>query len=203
MAVSSGSTDQQSPLRTRWAAFLGPKRWIQAIAALALAVTALFGGLDRVDAGVTTVKPGEQYDDGALTVTVQRAKLVPVLTAGDRVMRKADPGTQFLAVVATLVNDGTQPVPLRRELELRDVEQARIIAVFRLADGTTTAYLGPGLSDEFAFVWQVPETALSAGDDVLLRIWQKRYQEMMVASGRGWIDGTDYGKVMLTVETQK
>ncbi|MBU3751314.1 MAG: hypothetical protein FGM52_12875 [Mycobacterium sp.] len=104
--------------------------------------------------------------------------------------------------MAALANDGTEPVPLGREIDLLATEATQVGA-FRLADGTSTAYLGPGLSDEFAFVWQLPETALRPGQTVSLRIWKKQYRELMVGSGRGWVDGTDYGVVELTAESRR
>lgn len=183
---------------------LGPKRWYQALAAIALAVTGLFGGLDRVDTAVTHVEPGTVYDDGALQVTVKRAKVLPVLTAGEKVLMNAPPGAQFLAVVTALANDGTEPVPLAGEIDLRGVEQPGAVTVFRLADGSRTASLGPGLSDDFAYVWQLPEAALHPGDTVTVRIWKKQYIELSVALGKGWIDSTtDYAEVELPVGAQR
>lgn len=200
MSVSRPGARAQS-LTSRLAG-LGPRRLGKVAAVLGLAVTAAFGGLDRVDPSVTAVKPGQSYDDGALAITVKRARLVPTLTAGDRVLSTAEPGSQYLAVVAALANDGTEPVPLGREIDLLATEATQVGA-FRLADGTSTAYLGPGLSDEFAFVWQLPETVLRPGQTVSLRIWKKQYRELMVGSGKGWVDGTDYGVVELTAESRR
>ena len=81
---------------------LGPRRWWQILVATTLAFTGFFGGLDRVDTTVTRLQPGVQYDDGALTVTVKRATLVPTVTAGEKVLMNAEPGSQFLAVAATM-----------------------------------------------------------------------------------------------------
>ncbi|MFM9034321.1 MAG: hypothetical protein ACKOQ4_08535 [Mycobacterium sp.] len=179
---------------------LGPKRWYQGLAAVALAITGLFGGLDRVDTAVTRIEPDAEFDDGALTVTVKRARLLPEVTAGERVLMSAAPGWQYLAVVTALANDGTEPVPLPDEIDLRNVETTGDVTVFRLADGSQTASLGPGLSGEFAYVWQLPATALRPGEGVSLRIWKKKYIELSVALGRGWIDSsTDYAEMELPV----
>lgn len=197
------STRNPESLTGRLAA-LGPKRFSQALAAAALAVTGLFGGLDRVDTAVTPLEPDSPFDDGALTVTVKRARLLPEVTAGEKVLLTAPPGSQYLAVVASLANDGTEPVPLSGEIDLRGVEQSGAATVFRLADGSQTASLGPGLSDDFGYVWQVPLTALRPGDTVELRIWKKRYIELSVALGKGWIDSsTDYAEVKISVEERR
>lgn len=183
---------------------LGPKRWYQGLAAIALAITGLFGGLDRVDTAVTRIEPDARFDDGALTVTVKRARLLPEISAGERVLMSAPPGSQYLAVVTALANDGTEPVPLPDEIDLRDVDTTGEVTVFRLADGSQTASLGPGLSGDFAYVWQLPATALHPGETVNLRIWQKKYIELSVALGKGWIDSsTDYAEVELPVGSRQ
>ncbi|WP_158240355.1 hypothetical protein [Mycobacterium hubeiense] len=92
----------------QWFTGLGITQLRQGLILAILAVTALFGGLDTVNTKVTEVKPGKEFNDGALTVTVHRATLVTQLTAGDRVLLKADPGAQFLAVVATVKNPGNR-----------------------------------------------------------------------------------------------
>jgi hypothetical protein len=164
-----------------------------------LAATALFGGLDTVDTGVTAVQPDEPFDDGAAAVAVTRATLVPKLTAGDRVLMTATAGSQFLAVPTTVTNTSNVPVPLRNELDLR-MADARKIGVFRLDDGSQTASLGPGLTDRLAFVWQVPSSGPQPGDTATVRIWRKTYQELNVTYGQAWIDSlTDYRQVELPV----
>jgi hypothetical protein len=196
MAVTSEPAPRLTARIWTTLAGLGPKRGVHALVLLVLAATALFGGLDQVDPSVTDVDPGEAYDDGALTVTVKRASLVPAVMAGKRVLIHPKAGFQYLAVVAAVANDGTQPVGLDDELDLHGVADATRIAVFRLADGTQTASLGPGLADDMGFVWQVPVTALHSGDTVTVRIWKKQYTELSVAQGRAWLDSlTDYGQV--------
>lgn len=176
-------------------------QWAKGVVAVLLGATALFGGLDRVDTGVTTVRPGERYDDGAVSVTVDRASVVSSVTAGDRVLRQPEPGSRYLAVVAEVSNDGSTDAPLTDELDLRGVPDARKAGAFRLADGTQSVRLGPGLQDRFGFVWQIPESALSAGDTVTVRIWKKQYKELSVTYGKGWVDSlTDYGQVEIPVQ---
>ncbi|WP_158240356.1 hypothetical protein [Mycobacterium hubeiense] len=95
-------------------------------------------------------------------------------------------------------------MPLTEELDLRGEPDAKWIGAMRLADGTRTARLGPGLTDELAFVWQLPADALRAGDSVTLRVWKQQYRELIVPYGKGWIDSlTDYGQVVIPVGSRQ
>lgn len=165
-----------------------------------LAVTALFGGLDTVDAKVTSFKPGDEFNDGGLSVKVLRATLVSQLTAGERILMTAGSGSQYLAVVAAVKNTSTVDVPLAKELDLRGEPDAKWVDAMRLADGSRTSRIGPGLTDEIAFIWQLPVDALHVGDSVTLRVWKQQYRELSVAYGKGWTDSlTSYGKVVIPV----
>lgn len=186
------------------AADLTVRQWIRIAVIGALAATAVFGGLDSVDTAMTPAEVGEQFDDGALDVTVKRATLVHELKAGDRVLMQADPGTQFLAIVSQLKNDGADNVRLDGEIDLREVSAAVPVGVFRIDDGTRVARLGPGLSDTLAFVWRIPVDALHAGDSATVRVWKKQYQELAVTYGKTWIDSaTDYFQLDVPVGGQR
>lgn len=176
-------------------------RQMRQLAVLAvLGATALFGGLDTVDDSVTTFRPGEEFSDGQFTVVVERASLVGELRSGSRVLRAPAPGTQYLGVVATVRNDGTTSGGLRNELDLRDQPKAEFVGAMRLDGGTEILSLGPGLKEEVAFVWSLPESALRPGQDIELRIWKKQFRELAVTYGRAWIDSeTDYGQVTVQV----
>ena len=61
--------------------------------------------------------------------------------------------------------------------------------------------LGPGLTDEVAFVWSLPEDALVQGDSVTLRVWTKTFTEMVATYGQGWLpSATDYITVTVPVK---
>jgi hypothetical protein len=51
------------------------------------------------------------------------------------------------------------------------------------------------------FTWVLPEDALSPGQDVTLRVWEKKYQQLRVAyGGTEWVDSdTDYGQTVVPV----
>jgi hypothetical protein len=73
--------------------------------------------------------------------------------------------------------------------------------VIRFADGSPIQTLGPGLTEQLAFVWELPETALSPGQTVTLRVWKKKYTQLLVTyGGKSWRDSlTDYGETVVPV----
>ena len=167
---------------------------------LVLTVTAAFGGLDTVDGHVTSVAVGEEFNDGPFTVTVDRARLVPQLVAGRRMLLPPQPGRRYLAVVVTLVSNGIIPVLLADQIELVGVADAKWAKAMRIADSTMTIWQGPGLTDQLAFVWTVPEGTVRIGDPVAIRLWKQQFTELKVTYGRTWIDSvTDYGQVAVPV----
>jgi hypothetical protein len=155
----------------------GFSQWWKAIVTVVLASTALFGGLDTVDTSVTTFNPGDEFSDGEFTVKVERATLVRELRAGNTVLGGEKPGRRYLGVVAQLRNDGTRPGRLAGELDLRNEPDNAFVGAMRLSDGSRIATLGPGLSEQIAFVWELPENALAVGDTVTLRVWKKQFKQ--------------------------
>jgi hypothetical protein len=178
----------------------GFSQWWKAIVTVVLASTALFGGLDTVDTSVTTFNPGDEFSDGEFTVKVERATLVRELRAGNTVLGGEKPGRRYLGVVAQLRNDGTRPGRLAGELDLRNEPDNAFVGAMRLGDGSRIATLGPGLSEQIAFVWELPENALAVGDTVTLRVWKKQFKQLMVTYGETWVDSlTDYGETVVPV----
>lgn len=184
----------------RWLSERGLRQWWKAGVAAVLAFAALFGGLDTVNTSVTSFKPGEKFSDGEFTVTVDRARVIPEVRAGDAVVVPAKPGKAYLGVVATLRNDGTVPGRLEGELKLRGQPDSQFVGVLRLADSSRIITLGPKLEEQVAFVWELPEDALAAGDFVTLRVWQKTFKQGFVIYGELWVDSvTEYGEVVVPV----
>ena len=184
----------------RWLSEWGFNQWWKAIVAVVLASTALFGGLDTVDTSVTTFKPGDEFSDGEFTVKIERATLISEVRAGSRVIAREKPGRRYLGVVAVVRNDGTVPGRLSRELDLRNEPDKVVVDPMRVSDGSRIATLGPGLSEQIAFIWELPQDALSAGDSVTLRVWKKQFRQNMVTYGQAWLDSnTDYGETVVPV----
>lgn len=168
--------------------------------AVILAVAALFGGLDRVETGATSFAVGQPFDDGQYTVTVHRARLVTELSSSGFSLAPEKPGRRYLGVVLTLRNDGTAPGRLDRALDLSGVDNAEFVGVARMTDGSRAITLGPGLEEELAYVWELPEGELVPGDAVTVRVWRKSLREGMVIYGEHYIDSdTEYGYVVLEV----
>ncbi|BBY76960.1 hypothetical protein [Mycolicibacterium parafortuitum] len=196
-AVSAGRRSRVG----QWLASRRVSQWSKAAVAAFVAFTALFGGLDRVDNGATPFAPGEEFSDGQYTVTVDRARLLETIQGGGLTVGPATPGQLYLGVVATLRNDGTIPGRLRDELDLRGVPGERFYGVFRFRDGSPITNLGPGLTEQVVFAWQVPADALAQGSTVTVRVWKKSFKQLMVTyGGKEWLDSlTDYGVTELVV----
>lgn len=203
--MSAESTSRTSPAARlrRWLASWELKRWWQAAVVAVLAATALFGGLDTVDTAVTTFRPGEPFSDGEFTVTVNRASLVREVRNGTTILAPAKPGRSYLGVITTIRNDGTVPGRLDGEVDLVGLPEDRFVGPMRLQDGTSIPTLGPGLTEDVAFVWELPQDAVAVGDSVTVRIWKKHFGELMTVYGQDWVDSlTDYGQTTVTVGTK-
>lgn len=162
-------------------------------------VTAAFGGLDTVDKDVTPFAPGDEFSDGQYTLTVERARLVDALKG---TIASARPGKVYLGVVATLRNDGTVPGRLRDELDLRDLPDKEFVGAFRFRDGSPIQTLGPGLTEQLVFAWLLPNSARQSVRSVSIRVWKKKYTQLMVTyGGKEWIESvTDYGQTNVPVK---
>lgn len=184
----------------RWLSERGLRQWWKVGVTAVLAVAALFGGLDTVDTDRASFAAGEEFDDGQFTLTADRATVVPELRAGTVVLGKMKPGVRYLGLVSTVRNDGTVPGRLAGEFALRDQPGARFVGVMRVADGSPIIWLGPGLREKLAFVWELPDNALRAGDFVTLRVSRKRFQEGFVTYGERWVPLDGYGEVTVPVK---
>jgi hypothetical protein len=165
---------------------------------LVLVATAAFGGLDTVAKHITPFKPGEEFSDGEFTLTVERARLVDELKG---TIASARPGKVYLGVVTTLRNDGTVPGRLRNQLDLQDLPGKEYVGAFRYRDGSPIQTLGPGLAEQLVFAWLLPESAVQSVQSVTIRVWKKKFTQLMVSyGGKEWIDTDDYGQAIVPVK---
>ena len=190
------AAEQTKRSRQRFAGFSFGPAW-RLVLFVAVVVTAAFGGLDTVDNQITPFKPGEEFSDGEFTVTIERARLVDELKG---TFASAKPGKMYLGVVTTMRNDGTVPGRLRDELDLQDLEGMEFVGVFRYRDGSPIQTLGPGLTEQL-FAWLLPESAVQSVQSVSIRVWKKKYTQLMVTyGGKEWIESvTDYGQAVVPV----
>jgi hypothetical protein len=186
----------------QWFANLSFSQMGRLLVLAALAATAAFGGLDTVDKGVTPFAPGEEFSDGEFTLTIERARLIPDVKSGSRTIASAQPGKIYLGVVATLRNDGTVPGRLRNEFDLRDPTNYEFFGAFRFRDGSAIQELGPGLTEQLAFLWLLPDSARRTVHEVTIRVWKKVFKQLMVSyGGKTWLESpTDYGQVVMPVK---
>ena len=183
---------------SRWFLRLSSAQTRRVALLLILVATAAFGGLDTVDKQVTPFKSGEEFSDGEFTVTVERARLVDELKS---TYGSAKPGKIYLGVVTTVRNDGTVPGRLRDQLDLRDVPQEEFFGAFRFRDGSAIQTLGPGLTERLVFAWLLPDSAAQSLQSVTIRIWKKKYTQLMVTyGGKEWIDTYNYGQIVVPVK---
>jgi hypothetical protein len=183
---------------TQWLAGLSLAQMGRIGLLVVLAATAAFGGLATVDKQVTPFKTGDEFSDGEFTVTVQRARLVDELKG---TYGSAKPGKVYLGIVTTLRNDGTVPGRLRDQLDLRDMADKEFFGTFRLRDGSPIQTLGPGLTEQLVFAWLLPDTARQSLESATIRVWKKKFTQLMVTyGGKEWIDTYDYGEVVVPVK---
>jgi hypothetical protein len=165
---------------------------------LVLVATAAFGGLDTIDKQVTPFNAGDEFSDGEFTVIIDRARLVDELKG---TYGTAKPGMLYLGVVTKLRNDATVPGRLRDQLDLRDVPQKEFFGTFRFRDGSPIQTLGPGLTEQLVFAWQLPESAVKSLQSVTIRVWKKKFTQLMVTyGGKEWIDTDNYGQIVVPVK---
>lgn len=182
----------------QWLAGWGLTEWRRAALVTVLVATAAFGGLDTVNDKVTDLKPGEQFNTGEFEMTVHRATLVNEVRAGKKVLYAAKPGTRYLGLIITAHNIGTLPGVLDKPVQLVGLPAATMLPAMRVADGTQAGRLGPGLTDQVALLWEVPESALSVGAELPVRLW-KETRRLNVTAGQGWVLTDYYGQLTVPV----
>jgi hypothetical protein len=108
---------------------------------------------------------------------------------------------KYLGVLTTLRNDGTMPGRLRDQLDLRDVPDAEFFGAFRFRDGSAIQNLGPGLTEQLVFSWQVPDAVAQSLQSVTIRVWKKTYAQLKVTyGGKEWIDTDNYGQIVVPLQ---
>lgn len=176
------------------------------VGGLALAGTAAFGGLDTVTDPVKHFDVGQQIDDGEFTLTVKKISRRTEIVGAKRIMFPADPEHVYLGVLATIGCNGTVtgslvPAPRSGVLELRNHPDQDFRGTYRARDGSPITSLGPGLTEDVAFIWKLPAQALPPGAQVTLRAWDKQFRDLNLFYGRAWLPRDTYSELTATVAT--
>ncbi|CAN5146149.1 hypothetical protein BH11ACT2_BH11ACT2_07040 [soil metagenome] len=174
-------THEQKP-RWRRAADAVPTHWIiVAVVALLVAASAAFGGLKDAPAqALDALKPGQTHHGLRLDVAVTRAVLIDGFPGTDIA---TDDGKRLLVVVAHVRNhwhSPVRPLALARHADtigVRGVPGVKngsapdYVAV--LSDAAPSPDLQPGVPVDLTFIWNVEPSALAAGDDLHLQLWDE------------------------------
>ena len=156
-----------------------PKLTIAIVAVLAViaTITLLGGFADVPQEKLPRVTLGEPYAGNEATVTVERAYLSPTRPSapGNDDPLPAGEGKQFLIVETRIENTTTSPSYVYGDIVrvlIDDVldPATEPNATLDLRTGSQLGLLQPALTLDVDFLWEIDETAATAGDDVIVGI---------------------------------
>lgn len=153
------------------------RTWVLGAGALALAVSAAFGGLKKAPEEVPHVEPGTAIAAGKFDVTIDRAVVVKDL----KPVFRSDDGGFLLAVVAKVkLTDDLGDMPALSLLKLVDVPGipagARPMGTANMRDSTMNPILQPNQPENVVYVWKLPKaTAVPA--EVHLEVEKTTYDK--------------------------
>jgi hypothetical protein len=150
-----------------------PTTWlISAVAAVLLAVSAVFGGLDDAPVqAAPVIEAGDTHEGAELTVTVNEAVLIDGFPEQNV---KPEPGNRLLVVRAIVENSTTAPLRLStteantlRVVGVPDLPQDRPpSSILMIDDGSDRVVVQPGIPVELAFIWEVDGSAIGEDDSI-------------------------------------
>jgi hypothetical protein len=159
-----------------------PTRWfISALVALFLAASAAFGGLEDADTPPTPqLDVGESFTGTQLRIAVEGAVLID---AFPEAFITPQPGNRLLVIRATVENVWDKPVATISRIGAADNVRPRGIdgmedeplTVAVISDGSPYPELQPAVPVELAFIWEVPDGAISQSDVVRIDLLDKTY----------------------------
>lgn len=172
-----------------------PSRLSVGVAALALALSGLFGGLARVDDPALPTIALNAVDRGVpWNVTVTGMRVLDDLPP----LRLKNPGDRWVAVLATVEvtadesrNDMVDVVRVPGVAGLLaaedDLAKGRPDLVYLLRDDVESPYLNPGLPEKLAFFWEQRASA-PAPTTATVEIWGKTLREDSLTGHQAWLD---------------
>jgi hypothetical protein len=164
--------------------------WAALVVLVALLLAVPLGGwdhVDRADAAVQQLAPGEQHVSEPFATTVLSAEVADRDPASSF---DPEPGTRFLVVRARVDNrtDETRDAP--GDLLVPDgvdLGPAGTVTLARDA-GSRSSAVQPGLPDELLFVWELDDDAVQPGDTLRLRVVDWTEVESQLRTGLVPID---------------
>lgn len=181
------------------------KWWLFVIAAVVLAASAIFGGLDdatQADPEPPVLSPGQAFVGPQLTTTLHTAELMEV--APGYTLEPED-GFTYLVVMATVTNTSTTSTTAITDLLqlewLDDETQGEPDRTALLSDGTSLPQANPGVPIDVAYIWQVPIGDVEPADTVRVAIRSKTFTlDGDVTYGSYWSDPVVAARVDLEVD---
>ncbi|KAA9147881.1 hypothetical protein F6B41_14010 [Microbacterium lushaniae] len=182
-----------------------PTKWFAGLAtALFLAGTAAFGGLSTVAAEpVRELSAGQEHINAQLALSIQRAVLVDELP---EVGVEAGAGERVLALIATVENRWTQPLPtvgdtsVTQAVRVPDLGDTPPAAVARYDDATRSPWLQPRVPAEVVLAWTVDAGAFEAGDILSVELRDAQLaQGRLVTAGEAWVDPVVAARVSVSI----
>jgi hypothetical protein len=154
-----------------------PTAWLlSAVAAVFLAVSAVFGGLDDAPVqAAPVISAGDTHVGAELTVTVNQALLIDGFPEQNV---KPAPGNRLLVVRADVENTTTRPL----RLSTTEANNIRVGGVTDLPpasppsnilvidDGSDEVVVQPGIPVELAFLWEIASDAVAEGDSIQVQL---------------------------------
>jgi hypothetical protein len=199
--------------RVRGLAAKVPTTWILAgVAALLLAASALFGGLNDAPAEpIPELALGDVHHGSRIDLEVSRASLIDGFP--DLFLEPAE-GNRFLVIVGTATNVSTVPVrqtitnggaPLPATVispaGIDGIENTAPSSILVFSDATVATDLQPGVPVELAYLWEVPADALHDGDSLVLDFWDEEYDgEARIYFGARYRDPERDGTMTVAVQ---
>lgn len=159
-----------------------PTPWLlSGIAAVLLAVSAIFGGLDDAPVqAAAVIQPGDAHVGSELTVTVDQALLIDAFPE-QYLMPEA--GNRLLVVRAVVENTTTEP----RRLSPVETDSVGVdgvpglpkaavpLRILVIDDGSDLVVVQPGVPVELAYVWEIDGAELAAGDTITVTLLDRVY----------------------------
>jgi hypothetical protein len=181
-----------------------PTAWLlSAVAAVFLAVSAVFGGLDDAPVqAAPVIDAGDTHVGAELTVTVSQALLIDGFPEQNV---KPEPGNRLLVVRADVENTTTGPLRLStteaNSIRVGGVTDLPLASppsnILVIDDGSDKVVVQPGIPVELAFLWEIASDAVVEGDSIQIQLMDR----VLISEGELTYGGL-YGDPVVTASLE-